>query len=139
MNLGALVVCRRDGHQPANQGCVLLHAQQPHAQALRGAFARGGQVEADAVIPHQPVSPIPSKTIIFGLLGGLVVGLAFVFGADTLDRSVRTVDQAEAVLGLPVLAAIPETKDSESKKASDNKNAPRESIKYRLVDGVARC
>ena len=87
-----------------------------------------------AVIPRQPVSPIPSKTIIFGLLGGLAVGLAFVFGADTLDRSVRTVDQAEAVLGLPVLAAIPETKDSESKKASDGKGAPREAAKYRLVD-----
>ncbi len=87
-----------------------------------------------AVIPRQPVSPIPSKTILFGLLGGLVVGLAFVFGADTLDRSVRTVDQAEAVLGLPVLAAIPETKDSESKKAGDGKGAPREAAKYRLVD-----
>src|SRR5438874_10070930 len=86
-----------------------------------------------AVIPRQPVSPIPSKTIIFGLLGGLVVGLAFVFGADTLDRSVRTVDQAEAVIGLPVLAAIPETKDSES-KAGGGKGAPREAAKYRLVD-----
>jgi capsular exopolysaccharide synthesis family protein len=70
----------------------------------------------------------------FGLLGGLAVGLAFVFAADTLDRSVRTVDQAEAVLGLPVLAAIPETKDSESKKAKNGKDAPREAIKYRLVD-----
>src|SRR5437588_8498881 len=87
-----------------------------------------------AVVPRQPVSPIPSKTIIFGLLGGLVVGLAFVFGADTLDRSVRTVDQAEAVLGLPVLAAIPETKDSESKKARGGKGSPREAAKYRLVD-----
>jgi len=91
-------------------------------------------VAEHAVIPRLPVSPIPSKTIIFGLLGGLVVGLAFVFGADTLDRSVRTVDQAEAVLGLPVLAAIPETKDSESKKARDGKGAPREAAKYRLVD-----
>src|SRR4029077_1420168 len=91
-------------------------------------------VAEHAVIPRQPVSPIPSKTIIFGLLGGLVVGLAFVFAADALDRSVRTVDQAEAVLGLPVLAAIPETKDSESKKASDGKDASREAIKYRLVD-----
>jgi succinoglycan biosynthesis transport protein ExoP len=87
-----------------------------------------------AVIPRQPVSPVPSKTIMFGLLGGLMVGLAFVFGADTLDRSVRTVDQAEAVLGLPVLAAIPETKDSESKKARNGKGAPREAAKYRLVD-----
>ncbi len=86
-----------------------------------------------AVIPHTPVSPTPSKTIMFGLLGGLVVGLAFVFGADTLDRSVRTVDQAEAVLGLPVLAAIPETKDSESKKDNSNE-APRQGAKYRLVN-----
>jgi polysaccharide biosynthesis transport protein len=87
-----------------------------------------------AVMPRQPVSPIPSKTIMFGLLGGLMVGLAFVFGADTLDRSVRTVDQAEAVLGLPVLAAIPETKDSESKKARNSNDAPRQGAKYRLVD-----
>src|SRR5207237_5804906 len=43
-------------------------------------------------------------------------------------------DHAEAVVGLPVLAAIPETKDSESKKASDGKDASREAIKYRLVD-----
>ena len=50
-----------------------------------------------AVIPRQPVSPVPSKTITFGLLGGLAVGLAFVFAANTLDRSVRTVDQAEAL------------------------------------------
>ena len=65
--------------------------------------ANAVSIAEHAVIPRQPVSPIPSKTIIFGLLGGLVVGLAFVFVADTLDRSVRTVDQAEAVLGLPVL------------------------------------
>src|SRR5204863_6100491 len=44
---------------------------------------------------HAPVSPIPSKAITLGLLGGLAVGLAFVFGADALDRSVKTVDQAE--------------------------------------------
>ena len=87
-----------------------------------------------AVTPRQPVSPIPSKTIMFGLLGGLVVGLAFVFGADTLDRSIRTVDQAEALLGLPVLAAIPETNDSQSKKASDRNDAPRQAAKYRLMN-----
>ena len=87
-----------------------------------------------AVIPRQPVSPIPSKTIMFGLLGGLAIGLAFVFAADALDRSIKTVDQAEAVIGLPVLAAIPETKDSESRKVKDRKDAPRAAAKYRLVD-----
>ncbi|PYI56837.1 MAG: hypothetical protein DMC62_01570 [Verrucomicrobia bacterium] len=60
-------------------------------------------------LPHSPVSPSPTKAIALGLLGGLAAGLAFVLGADMLDRSIKTVDQAEATLGLPVFAAVPET------------------------------
>src|SRR5207247_8461369 len=60
-------------------------------------------------VSYSPVSPRPSKAIALGLLGGLAAGLAFVFGADTLDRSIKTVDQAENTLGLPVFAAVPET------------------------------
>src|SRR4029434_2857644 len=60
-------------------------------------------------VSYSPVSPSPPKAIALGLLGGLVVGLAFVLGADTLDRSLKTVDQAENTLGLHVFAAIPET------------------------------
>jgi polysaccharide biosynthesis transport protein len=94
-------------------------------------------------LPHQPVNPVPSKTVMLGLLGGLAVGLAFVFGADQLDRSVKTVDQAEATLGLPVLAAIPETKNSNIKQVKKERRrdrgrngngAPVEAAMYRLVD-----
>jgi uncharacterized protein involved in exopolysaccharide biosynthesis/Mrp family chromosome partitioning ATPase len=60
-------------------------------------------------LPGSPVSPRPTKTIVWGLLAGLAVGVAFVFGADALDRSIKTVDQAESTLGLPVFAAVPET------------------------------
>ena len=62
-------------------------------------------------LPQSPASPRPTRTIFLGLLGGLAVGLAFVFGADALDRSIKTVDQAENTLGLPVFAAVPETTD----------------------------
>jgi Mrp family chromosome partitioning ATPase len=62
-------------------------------------------------LPQSPVSPRPTRTIVLGLLGGLVAGLAFVFGADALDRSIKTVDQAESTVGLPVFAAVPETTD----------------------------
>src|SRR5205823_8355331 len=81
-----------------------------------------------------PVSPRPTRTIVLGLLGGLVAGLAFVFGADALDRSIKTVDQAESTVGLPVFAAVPETTDEgpvnrlkrRSKKAFGSSN-------YRVV------
>jgi len=62
-------------------------------------------------LPQSPVSPRPTRTIALGLLGGLAAGLAFVFGADALDRSIKTVDQAESTLGLPVFAAVPDTTD----------------------------
>ena len=85
-------------------------------------------------LPQSPVSPRPTRTIVLGLLGGLVTGLAFVFGADALDRSIKTVDQAENTLGLPVFAAVPETTDEgpvnrlkrRSKKAFGSSN-------YRVV------
>src|SRR6478672_64271 len=62
-------------------------------------------------LPGSPVSPRPKKTIMLGLLAGLAVGLAFVFGADALDRAIKTVDQAEDTIGLPVFAAVPDTTD----------------------------
>src|SRR5437667_10383352 len=85
-------------------------------------------------LPNFPVSPRPTKTILLGLLGGLAVGLALVFGVDALDRSIKTVDQAENTLGLPVFAAVPDTTDEgpvnrlkrRSKKAFGSSN-------YRVV------
>lgn len=91
-------------------------------------------VAEHAALPRSPINPIPSKTIMFGLLAGLAAGLAIVFGADALDRSLKTVDQAEDALGLPVLAAIPETRGSDTKAIRDDGSSPREAIMYRLVD-----
>ena len=86
-----------------------------------------------ATLPRVPISPVPSKAIALGLLFGLAVGLAFVFGADALDRSVRTVDQAEAIFSLPVLAAVPETKATDLKDAIKADHADG-AITYRLVE-----
>src|SRR5438105_2616137 len=85
-------------------------------------------------LPHAPVSPSTSKTLVLGLLGGLAAGLAFIFGADAIDRSVKTVDQAEAVFGLPVLAAVPETKDEA--KTDGERRVPKDASGYRVIADV---
>jgi succinoglycan biosynthesis transport protein ExoP len=84
-------------------------------------------------VSHSPVSPNPTKAIAMGLLVGLATGLAFVFGADTLDRSIKTVDQAENTLGLPVFAAVPETTDQGPGPRLKRQSRTWGSSNYRVV------
>jgi len=84
-------------------------------------------------LPHSPVSPSATKAIALGLLGGLAAGLAFVLGADTLDRSIKTVDQAENTLGLPVFAAVPETTDEGAVTRLKRRHRAFGSSNYRVV------
>jgi succinoglycan biosynthesis transport protein ExoP len=84
-------------------------------------------------LPHSPVSPRPTRTIMLGLLGGLAIGLTFVFGADALDRSIKTVDQAENTLGLPVFAAVPDTTDEGAVSRLKRRSKAFGSSNYRVV------
>jgi Mrp family chromosome partitioning ATPase len=84
-------------------------------------------------LPNSPVSPSPTKAIALGLLSGLAVGLAFVLGADALDRSIKTVDQAETTFGLPVLAAVPETTDEGTVTRFKRRSRALGSSNYRVV------
>ncbi len=101
-------------------------------------LAKGVKATAVSVIEHSPlpnfpVSPRPKKTILMGLLGGLAVGLALVFGVDALDRSIKTVDQAESTLGLPVFAAVPDTTDEGPVSRLRRRSKAFRSSNYRVV------
>lgn len=57
-----------------------------------------------------PVRPKRLQTLALAGLLGLAAATALVLLLDQLDSSIKTVDEAESELGLPVLAAIPELK-----------------------------
>jgi succinoglycan biosynthesis transport protein ExoP len=86
-----------------------------------------------SALPNTPFSPNPMKAITLGLLGGLVGGLAFVFGADMLDRSIKTVDHAEGAFGLPVFAAVPETTEEGRLTRLNRRRKSFGSSNYRVV------
>jgi polysaccharide biosynthesis transport protein len=56
------------------------------------------------------VKPEKMKTMGIAFVFALIVGCALVIVLDSLDESLRSVDQAEQFLGLPALAIIPEEK-----------------------------
>jgi Mrp family chromosome partitioning ATPase len=53
------------------------------------------------------VKPTPSRNALLGIAFGLLIGLGLAFAAEALDRRVRTVEEVEEQLGLPLLASLP--------------------------------
>ncbi|GAA5117608.1 exopolysaccharide regulatory tyrosine autokinase VpsO [Luteolibacter yonseiensis] len=61
-----------------------------------------------ASLPGGPISPIPSKILALGSVGGLAMGTLIAMFFVRLDNKVHTVAQVERETGLPVLAAVSE-------------------------------
>lgn len=62
-----------------------------------------------ATPPLKPSSPRVTLNTVLAVFVGALLALATTFGMEFLDRRVRTVDDVEAVLGLPVIGRMPAT------------------------------
>ena len=58
--------------------------------------------------PQRPVSPNLFLNIFLSVLLGLLAGVGLAYFIEYLDTSVKTVDDVESYLGLPVLGVIPQ-------------------------------
>jgi tyrosine-protein kinase len=70
---------------------------------------------AQLVRPAKPgnaqlLSPKPRKNAIFGFLLGLVLAAVAAYAMARLDRRLRSLDQIERLLGVPILTALPAVK-----------------------------
>ncbi len=60
-----------------------------------------------ALVPTAPFRPSLRNDLSGGLGGGLVLGIGIVFLLHFLDRSVKSPEELERLLGVPVLAVVP--------------------------------
>ena len=84
-----------------------LVAQLKETDVAQGVSRYAIRMVAPALLPERPVKPNTRLVLLLGAVGSLAVGLSGVLGRHVLDSSCKTVDQAERLLGLPSLAAIP--------------------------------
>ncbi len=61
-----------------------------------------------ALVPGAPFRPSLRRNLALGVGGGLGFGLVWVFLLHYLDRTLKSQDEAERLLSLPVLATIPD-------------------------------
>ncbi len=68
-----------------------------------------------AMVPGSPFSPDKKQMWIRGILVGLALGFLLAFAWNSLDSSLKTVDQTEDYLKLPVLSSIPAVRNKLSR------------------------
>jgi polysaccharide biosynthesis transport protein len=64
-------------------------------------------VHEEPVVPHFAVSPNITMNLVLGAVVGLVFGVGIAFFLEFLDTSVKTLEDVERYLQVPVLAVIP--------------------------------
>ena len=66
------------------------------------------EIVEEAEAPERPSSPLVVLNIFLSVVLGLLAGTGLAFFVEYLDVSIKTVDEVEKNLGLPVLAVIPQ-------------------------------
>ncbi|HMJ91563.1 MAG TPA: Wzz/FepE/Etk N-terminal domain-containing protein, partial [Candidatus Acidoferrum sp.] len=77
-----------------------------------------------AIADHKPVSPNKRSIMLKGVFGGIIIGLLIALAINALDSSIKTVDQAEEYLHLPVLSSVPQLKAQASLVVREDANSP---------------
>lgn len=103
--LDALTPAQRAGEQGQS---VIQRINQ--LEILASLQTGNAELVQPALTPKAPSSPKPVQAVLFGLTGGLLLGIGLATLAQRLDRRLRSGSDAEAILHRPVLGVIPESR-----------------------------
>jgi succinoglycan biosynthesis transport protein ExoP len=100
----------------------LLGAQQQSA-VERNAESRSVDIYESATLPRTPTSPRKNMVILASLVIGAGLSVLLIFVVQQLDNTVKSIDEAERMFGIPVLGAVPKNpliKDDKGRLAVAN-------------------
>lgn len=91
------------------------------------------KIVEEALLPRSPVKPNVPKIMLASFVGGLFLSFTLAFGLNFLDTSIKSPDQIESQLKLPVLTVVPEAKIVSKGTKEDLNSAARESFRSLVV------
>jgi uncharacterized protein involved in exopolysaccharide biosynthesis len=110
----------------AAEGNYLLYLQKREEARISDALDKSHILNATIVEP--PTAPVlpkhsPFLLALIGFVASVIVSLGLAFTLDYVDSSFRTPREVEAILNIPVLAAVPLYGNGNGrKKSKDKKN-----------------
>ncbi|MBA3926321.1 YveK family protein [Listeria rustica] len=100
----------RDAVKIANETVRIFSKDVPKIMKIDNIYTLS---EANLDDDAAPVKPHKALLIAVATLLGMILGIAIMFLRDLFDRSIKTAEDVEKTLGLPVLSMINEMKDED--------------------------
>ncbi len=94
----------------ANNLYLMLSERHEEARISEAERIGNMRVIDRAQLPQKPILPRKYLNLAVGLMIGLTVGLGCAFFVETVDTTLKTADDVERKLGLPVLGSVPRVK-----------------------------
>ena len=127
------ISAEREKYLPYNKAERKLETERAVLTALKARLSQQGieleipRTPVEVVDPAEPtsvpVSPNLFFNILVGIIAGIVAGIGLAFFLEYLDTSIKTVDDVEKYLGLPVLGAIPQRVKPLNEEGPDSPHA----------------
>lgn len=92
----------------ANEIYVMLAKRLEEAKVAEVMVPNEVQVVDAATLPDKPIKPQKAMTMAIAIILGLVIGSGFSIAKALFNKKVKTADEVEQCLGLPVLGIIPD-------------------------------
>lgn len=102
---------------------VMLAKRLEEAKVAEVAVSTEVQVVDNPTLPEKPVKPKKALTLVLSFLLGLFGSSGFVIARELMNRTIKTSDDVETYLGLPVLAQVPSNESLNEVKEVENLSA----------------
>jgi capsular exopolysaccharide synthesis family protein len=99
-----------------------LANQSSRLATLRSLQTGNAELVQRATVPSSPSSPKTLRTTLVAAVIGLLLGVAAAILLERTDRRLRSPDEFEEVLGMPILTAVPESSWLDTEKKRDPEN-----------------
>lgn len=113
-----------------NEIYVMLAKRLEEAKIAEAMVPNEVQIVDDATLPEKPIKPRKALIMAIMTVLGLLAGIGFVVARALLYRKIRTTEDIEQELGLPVLGVVPDSRTAQ-KEASGQGFFTRLAAKFR--------
>lgn len=129
-----ILMIKAENKDPKEAAAIINAVTSAFVEEAKVSFPTGGTIEVldRAKVPEKPIKPKKALNVAIAFFLGLMVSVGLAFVLEYMDKTIKTEDDVERYLGVPVIGIIPKYAEEIGK---GHLNASAEKVISRQVEG----